>query len=371
MSDVTKRKIAEQLLIKNEKNYRSLIESSSDGIAIHNGEKFLYVNQTFFKIFGCSKASEFKKIHPAELIQRPEYVKINKERLRKVKNGIKVPFMKFPLKSPFNGKIIKLETKPILFNDNGEKVFQIILRDMSAERKLIKEQIRVKLAKESNLKLKKEINSRQKAEKKLKESLKEKEILFKEVHHRVKNNMQVISSILNLQSHSIKDPKIRRLFEESHDRIKSMALVHENLYKTKNLNRIDFDDYIKTLISNLFRTYGVNDNISLEIKKSNVYLSLDVGIPCGLIINELISNSVKHAFKNKNKNSIFVKLIKLPDNKLQLTVKDNGIGIDNSIDIYNTESMGLQLVTTLIEQINGKIELDNKKGTKFVITFND
>ena len=373
MSDVTKRKMAEQLLIKSEKNYRSLIESSSDGIAIHNGEKFLYVNQTFFKIFGCPKASEFKKIHPVELIQSPEYVKINKERLRKVKNGIKVPFMEFPLKSPFNGKIIKLETKPILFNDNGEKVFQIILRDMSAERKLIKEQIRVKLAKESNLKLKKEINSRQKAEEKLKESLKEKEILFKEVHHRVKNNMQVISSILNLQSHSIKDAKIRRLFEESHDRIKSMALVHENLYKTKNLNKIDFDDYIKTLISNLFRTYGVNDSISLEIKKSNIYLSLEVGIPCGLIINELISNSVKHAFKNKNKNknSIFVKLIKLPDSKLQLTVKDNGIGIDSSIDIYNTKSMGLQLVTTLIEQINGKIELDNKKGTKFVITFND
>ncbi len=371
MNDITKRKMAEQALKKNERNYKILIESSSDGIAVHNGEKFLYVNQTFLKIFGGKKADEFKKIHPVELIQGPEYVKINKERLQKVKNGIKVPFMEFPFKSPFNRKIIKIETKPILFNDNGEKLYQIILRDMSAEKKLMKEQMRVKLAKESNLKLKKEINSRQEAEEKLKESLKEKEILFKEVHHRVKNNMQVISSILNLQSHSIKDPKIRRLFEESQDRIKSMALVHENLYKTKNINKIDFDDYIKTLIDNLFRTYGVNNNIFLNIKKSNVYLSLEVGIPCGLIINELISNSVKHAFKNKNKNSIFVKLIKLPDSKLELTVKDNGIGIDSSIDIYNTKSMGLQLVTTLVEQINGKIELDNTKGTKFVITFNN
>ncbi len=207
------------------------------------------------------------------------------------------------------------------------------------------------------------------SEQKLKESLKEKEVLLKEVHHRVKNNLQVISSILNLQSSYVKDKKTLNILRESQNRIKSMAFIHESLYQTNDFSKINFSEYITSLSKNLVHSYGAYDNlIDLNLSVGNVSLNLDISIPCGLIINELVSNSLKYAFVNNEKGAINIELFE-KNGDVHLIVQDNGLGLPKEINYKNTDSLGLQLVMTLVEQISGTIKLDNKKGAKYTIIF--
>lgn len=205
---------------------------------------------------------------------------------------------------------------------------------------------------------------------KIQQSLAEKEILLKEVHHRVKNNLQVISSILNLQSSYVKDQNTLNLLRESQNRIKSMAFIHESLYQTKDFSNINFSEYVVNLSQNLLHTYSdskfeIKLNLDIQIK----FLILDLAIPTGLIINELVTNAIKYAFNNEtNENSISIAMIN-EDENIKLIVEDNGVGLPSSINFRDTESLGLQLVVTLVDQINGKIELDNTKGAKYSIVF--
>ena len=212
-----------------------------------------------------------------------------------------------------------------------------------------------------------DITERKKAEEQMEASLKEKEVLLQEIHHRVKNNMQIISSILNLQSGVIKNKRVLELFKSSQNRIKSMALIHEKLYKSKDFSRIDFSKYVQSLSKDLFKMYGINqDVVKLSIDIKDVLLNINAAIPCGLIINELISNSLKHAFPGGRKGKIKIAMSSLNNNGLELTVSDNGIGIPEEVDIRSTKSLGLHLVTILAEdQLQGKIKLDKTKGTKF------
>lgn len=206
-------------------------------------------------------------------------------------------------------------------------------------------------------------------ESKIIQSLKEKEILLKEVHHRVKNNMQVISSILNLQSSYVKDTYALNLLKECQNRVKSMAFIHESLYQTKNFESVNFSEYVTTLTKNLIHTYSVNtQKIKLILTLDKLFLNLDTSIPCGLIINEIISNSLKYAFPNDRDGIIFVTL-KVNRHKVMIEAGDNGVGIPDTIDIKETQTLGLQLVDTLIEQLGGTLELDRTKGTKFIIEF--
>ena len=215
-----------------------------------------------------------------------------------------------------------------------------------------------------------DITEKRTNEDKINESLKEKEILLKEVHHRVKNNMQVISSILNLQSSYVKDIYSLNLLKECQNRIKSMAFIHESLYQSKNFESVNFSDYISTLTKNLVHTYSVNSKkIKLILTLDKLFLNLDISIPCGLIINEIISNSLKYAFPNNADGMIFVTLVR-NNKKILLEIGDNGIGIPYNIDIKQSQTLGLQLVDTLVEQINGTINLERIKGTKFKIEFN-
>ncbi len=215
-----------------------------------------------------------------------------------------------------------------------------------------------------------DITENKENEVKLKQSLKEKEVLLKEVHHRVKNNMQVISSILNLQSSYVKDEYALGLLKESQNRIKSMSFIHESLYQTKNFELVNFSDYLITLSKNLIHSYSVNtQKIKLELDLDTLFLNLDISIPCGLIINEIISNSLKYAFPNNREGVVFIKL-KKKDKKIILEIGDNGIGIPKNVDVKNTETLGLQLVFTLIEQINATLTLIKQKGTTFKIEFN-
>jgi PAS domain S-box-containing protein len=234
-----------------------------------------------------------------------------------------------------------------------------------------------------------DITERKRTEEQIKASLKEKDALLKEIHHRVKNNMQVISSLLSLQSKQIEDKQSLEMFRDSQNRVKSMALIHEKLYRSKDLARIDFAEYVQSLTSHLFNSYGINRAIKLETNIKDVLLDINTAIPCGLIINELVSNSLKHAFPNGNEgpskterqvNKISITINSDKEDKYTLIVSDNGVGFpkDLASRIQDTNTLGLKLVNTLVEQLDGSIELGNSLpsdsrrengGTVFKITF--
>lgn len=216
-----------------------------------------------------------------------------------------------------------------------------------------------------------DISERIIAEEKIHESLEEKEMLLKEIHHRVKNNLMIISSLLNLQSSYIKDKTSKDIFKESQNRARSMALIHERLYQATDLKRIDFGDYIRTLTNELFRTYaGDFGLIELKINVEDIFLDINTAIPLGLIVNELITNSLKHAFPEGMNGEINVDFHP-KDDHYEFTVKDNGIGFPNDLDFKNTESLGLQIINNLTDQIDGEIKLNRNHGTEFKITFKE
>ncbi len=229
----------------------------------------------------------------------------------------------------------------------------------------------------ANEELQQEINVRKKTEAALKErerqikaSLKEKEVLLKEIHHRVKNNMQIISSLLRLQSRQIEDEEIVDMFTQSQNRIKSMALIHEELYQSKDLANIDFSDYIKRLTNHLFSAYRVGkDPIDFKVDVKDVYLDINKAIPCGLIISEIASNSLKHAFPDGKGGEIIVWMRSNKNGKYKLTMKDTGTGFPEGLDMHNTETLGMQLILDLVQQIEGTVELKKEKGTEFNIVF--
>ncbi|HEX3034854.1 MAG TPA: PAS domain S-box protein [Thermodesulfobacteriota bacterium] len=229
-----------------------------------------------------------------------------------------------------------------------------------------------------------EITKRKQAEEQIKSSLKEKEVLLKEVQHRVKNNLQVISSLIDLQTERLKDKRVINMFRETQSRVRSMALIHEQLYHSKNLAKVDFAEYVKNLGEYLFQSYGVKSGeVELKVNVDSVLMDVATAIPCGLIINELVSNSLKYAFpkfglyggSGKPKGEIRIKLnsgYSKNNSKrhlYSLIVGDNGVGLPKDLDFRNTESLGLQLVNTLTNQLNGTMRLSRRRGTEFKITF--
>jgi two-component sensor histidine kinase len=202
----------------------------------------------------------------------------------------------------------------------------------------------------------------------LEASLQEKEVLLKEIHHRVKNNLQVISSLLSLQSHTVDDPHVLAFFQESERRIHSMALVHEMLYQTDDLGKCNLAQYIPTLSAQLMRAYGVDaGRIALRIDVEEVALPLDMAIPCGLILNELLSNCLKHAFPGGQAGEVTVALTHTAD-CVTLSVRDNGRGVPEHLDFRNTDSLGLQLVCALTEQLGGRLTLTREGDTTFTVS---
>lgn len=213
-------------------------------------------------------------------------------------------------------------------------------------------------------KLEREINAKEKA-------LKEKEMLMKEIHHRVKNNLTVISSLLSLQSRYIQDDKTRSMFQESQSRARSMAMIHERLYKSDNLKSIDFGDYIGDLAEELLETYSLNNEaVKLNVDVDNEFLDVDVAVPLGIIVNEIISNALKYAF-NKDKGYITIQFHR-KDDEFVLVVEDNGSGIPENFNYEDSDSLGMRLINSLVEQIEGEIEVrSDEKGTCFKIIFKE
>jgi PAS domain S-box-containing protein len=214
-----------------------------------------------------------------------------------------------------------------------------------------------------------DITERKHSEEKITASLSEKEVLLKEIHHRVKNNLQVICSLLNLQARSLKDATTITLFQETQNRVRSMALVHEKLYQSNNLSQIELGEYLHDLSQNLSTSYPI-DCSKVVFKtdiQSNIFLDIDVAVPCGLIVNELISNSLKYAFASGEEGEIYLQALLNEEQKLVLTVGDNGKGFPDDFDLEKSRTLGLKLVKALTNQLEGKLELDRSCGTKFKI----
>ena len=204
----------------------------------------------------------------------------------------------------------------------------------------------------------------------LQASLNEKDALLKEAHHRVKNNLQLISSLLNLQASRIADPVTASLFVDSRNRVRSMALVHENLYRAGSFEGIAIEAHILSLCSHLRRAYGAS-GIEMVAYSDDITLDLDRAISCGLIINELVSNAFKHAFVGANSGRILVSFRRQPSGLCELVVADDGIGMAGGVDIVDAMSLGLQLVHDLVEQLGGRIVIERVHGTRCVVSFDD
>jgi len=344
VKDITERKRAEEKLLENEKRYRLLVDFATFGIAIHRDYKFIYANPAALKMLGATKPEDLIGKPVLEIVA-PEYHDIARERIAKQEKGQVAPLMEEKFVK-LDGTIIDVELISIPFIYNGKQAMYGVFQDISDRKKSLEE---------------------------IKKSIKEKEILLREIHHRVKNNMQIISSLLKLQADYIEDKKYFDIFKESQNRIMTMSLVHEKLYKSKDFTKINFKDYIHNLANAVFQSYsGRSSNILLNLNIENLDLGIDSAIPCGLIINELVTNSIKYAFPGEKKGEIKIVLNKIDENEYELKVSDNGIGIPEDIDIMKTETLGLHLISMLAEdQLSGKINLDRSKGTEFTIRFGE
>ncbi|MCX9083467.1 MAG: HAMP domain-containing protein [Candidatus Methanoperedens sp.] len=204
----------------------------------------------------------------------------------------------------------------------------------------------------------------------LKKSLNEKDMLLREIHHRVKNNLQIVTSLLNLQSQTIEEEKQRLIFTESQNRIYAMALIHEKLYQSQSVEKIDLKEYITGIVTNISESYGNKSNIKFDINVENISLNIDYAVPTGLIINELITNSYKYAFPDKRQGIITIFVRSDENEMIHISIRDNGIGIEKDLDIRNTSSLGLKLIVSLAEsQIHGELILNRENGTEFQINF--
>ncbi len=338
--DITERKEAEDKVRQSEIKYRNLFDLSTDGIFILDLDgNFIDVNSTAYTRLGYTK-EEMLSLHISKL-DHPVFASRVPERLAQIRDHGAAVFESAHLRK--DGTAMPVEVNSRLLNYEERQVYFSVIRDIT-ERKI--------------------------AEEKILAALKEKEILLKEIHHRVKNNLQVVASMLHLQAGYIKDREARTLFEESQKRIESMALLHEKLYQAKDLARIDFREYVVDLASNLLAlNTDKSERIEMKVDIEGVILDVNNSIPCGLIINELVSNALAHAFQDGGKGQITIGMHNSSDNRIRLSVSDNGAGFPEDLDFKNTASLGMQLVNSLVNQLDGLIELDRSKGTAFRIEF--
>ena len=341
--DITERVQAQEELKTSEEKYRILTEGAPIGIYTSDCEgNFLYGNKMAEEIFGFGREELVgKNLVNLKLLSLSDVNKIT-ELLTLSKLGKETEPHEFTLNRNDGSKVI-IRNHNRLLTISGEKLVLTMVED---------------------------ITERKRSEEQIKASLKEKEVLLKEIHHRVKNNLQVICSLLYLQSTKVGDKRALEMFTESQNRVRSMALIHEKLYQSKDMANIDFSEYVQSLTTYLFHSYGVKaGTISMNLSIDNVLLGVDKAIPCGLIINELVSNSLKYAFPNGNKGEINIQLYSDNDNHVIMNIDDNGVGIPEDIDFQKTKTLGLQLVNILTRQLKGTIKLDHEEGTRFEIVF--
>jgi two-component sensor histidine kinase len=218
--------------------------------------------------------------------------------------------------------------------------------------------------------VKSENRERRRVEQQLRASLLEKEVLLKEIHHRVKNNLQIISSLLSLQAANVHDSTTLAQFRDSQNRVRSMALIHERLYRSDDLAKINFREYIDDLSGHLLQSYLSQDNtVSLKVEAEDIYLDIDTAIPCGLLISELVSNALKHAFPQGRSGTLGIEMKQCDDGQYHVVVRDDGVGIAEDLDFRKTKSLGLKLVHNLARQLGGTVDFQNGRGTEIAVSF--
>ncbi|MCX9012701.1 MAG: PAS domain S-box protein [Candidatus Methanoperedens sp.] len=330
-----------ELRYETEEKYRSLFENASDAIIMVDLEDNVTSwNTSAERIFGWTAEEAVGKKN-AQLIVPGDLVQDKDLFIYQAKSGRSVSGIETVRVRKDGTRLeVSLAISPIRDANQNVIGFSSITRD---------------------------ITERKRAEDQIKQSLKEKEVLLREIHHRVKNNMQIISSLLRLQSESITEEKYLDMFKDCQNRVISMSLVHEKLYYSKDFTKIDFNEYVNDMVDGLFESYGLGRVVlKTEIEDT---LDMDSAIPCGLIVNELVTNSLKYAFPDGRKGEIRIAL-KKTGGEMGLTVGDNGIGFPEELDFRKTESLGLQLVNLLVNnQLEGHINLDRSKGTEFQIRF--
>ncbi|BAQ62640.1 circadian input kinase A [Geminocystis sp. NIES-3708] len=337
--DITERLKSEQIL----QQYERIVSVSNDAIALVSRD-YIYkvVNPRYLDLHNKSY-SEIINHHIAEILDPEAFVNIIKPKVELSLSGEIVQYEMWDNRDQQNPQYLSVTYSPCFEADKSISGIVVSIRNVT-ELKLI--------------------------EQKIEASLKEKEVLLKEIHHRVKNNLQIIHSLLNLQSRSINDPSTAMKLQESQSRIQSMALIHEHLYQSDNLSEINLSEYLKELINVLFSTYQIN-TLSIEMKvkvEKNFFLDIDSAVPCGLIINELISNVLKYAFNENEKGKLLIVITADDQENLVLTIADNGKGLPPNLDWEKSTTLGLKLVKNLVRQLRGNIILDREEGTKYIIT---
>ncbi|HVP96929.1 PAS domain S-box protein [Methanoregula sp.] len=377
LTDITRRKTVESELIGREAEYRTILRTAMDGFCIISKEgRFLDVNDAFCQMTGYTR-EELLTRSLADIEAKEtsgEIAAHSREILSKGADRFETRYRRK------DGSVIDAEVSVVVTDRHGGQFVTFhhditerkrAQTDLENARSELEQKVlsRTRELKETNESLLAEIALRNKAENEIVASLKEKEMLLKEIHHRVKNNMQVISSLLFMQARAQKDEKVKEILKESQDRIKSIALVHEKLYQSRDFDQIDYADYLRKITDHLFESYQVDPGrITLHLNAEKAVLHIDKAVPCSLIINEMISNSLKHAFPGERKGVITIDFKKSGENYI-VTYSDDGIGIPDSVTFDRTESLGMQLIKGLTKQINGSIGLDRTAGTKYTISF--
>jgi len=342
--DITERKRADELLRQTEENFRRSLDDSPLGVRIVTEEgETIYANRAILDIYGYDSIEELRTT-PVKKRYTPEsyaQFQIRKEKRKRRGDGTSEYEISIVKK---DGEVCRLHVfrKEILWN--GKRQFQVIYQDIT-ERKLVEEQLHA--------------------------SLREKELLLREVHHRVKNNMQVITGLLDLQAASSGNQELIEMLNESQRRIQAMALIHEKLYDSKDFARIDMAGYVRTLSQELFQSYKINPvKIDLIIQTDGVYVDINKAIPCGLILNELISNALKHAFPGDRRGELQIIIRETKNTEIEIVVRDNGLSLPDDVDLHQPRTVGLHLVNGLVKnQLDGQMEVRRDNGTEFRIKF--
>lgn len=329
---------------ESEERFRMLVEGAPDGIFVQSLGNFAFLNPAAVRLFGAH-ADEDLVGRPVLDMIHPEYRERAQERLELLDEAQKnIPRME-EVFLRVDGTSFPAETASVPIRYRGLDGMMVFVRD---------------------------ITRRKEAEDALRASLAEKVVLIREIQNRVRNNMQIVSSLLNHQAGAFSDPVLRGAFRASRDRIKAISLVHERLYRSGDLARIDFGDYIQNLVIHLFHLYQVDPGrIRHSFRMDPSRFDVNVAIPLGLIINELVLNSLQHAFPGGRSGEIFIRLSKNGERFHTLEIRDDGVGIREKIDLGNAKTLGFQLVGTLIEQIGGVVNIGTMPGVSFTITFPD